>query len=111
MKSLFKFFERIIRNEGDLYERENFIIFGIKESLFVTLFSIFMLAFPRCRAILKWITYIGVFFAGMGACDILFDNIYALYDSYKFDKNLEKSGSTREEIVFGDSKSPEIKES
>jgi hypothetical protein len=111
MKGLLKFFEKILRNEGKLYERENLMIFGIKESLFVTLFSIFMLAFPRCRAILKWITYIGVFIAGMSACGVLFDNIYALYDSYKYDKNLEESGSSREEVVFGDSKSPEIKES
>lgn len=111
MKGLLKFFERILRNEANLYQRENLIIFGIKESLFVTLFSIFMLVFPRCRAILKWIMYIGVFIMGMGACGVLFDNIYALYDSYKFDKNLEEAGSTREEVVFGDSNSPEIKES
>ena len=78
MKGLLKFFEKILRNEGKLYERENLMIFGIKESLFVTLFSIFMLAFPRCRAILKWITYIGVFVAGMSACGVLFDNIFAL---------------------------------
>lgn len=99
MKGLFRFFGNILRNEGNLYQRENFIIFGIKQSLFVMLFSIFMLAFPRCRAILKWIMYISVFILGMGACGVLFDNIYALYDSYKFDKNLEETGSTREEFV------------
>ena len=111
MKGLLKFFEKILRNEGELYQRENLIILGIKESLFVTLFSIFMLAFPGCRAILKWLMYIGVFFLGMGACGVLFDNIYALYESYKFDKNLENAGSTREEFVLGNSQSSEIKES
>lgn len=111
MKDLFSFFEKILRNEGNLYRRENLIIFGIKESFFVALFSIFMLAFPRCRAIIKWITYIGVFVAGMGACGVLFDNIYALYDSYKLDKTLERTGRTREDVIFGDVQTTsEIKE-
>lgn len=111
MKGLFKFFENILRNESNLYQRENLIIFGIMESLFVTFFSIFMLAFPRCRAILKWIMYIAVFFLGMGACGVLFDSIYALYESYKFDKNLERVGSTREEFISNDTQVSEIKES
>ena len=110
MKDLLKFFENVLRNKGDLYQREKLIIFGIKESFFVTIFSIVMLAFPKCRAILKWITYIGVFSAGIGACDILFNNIYALYDSYKLDKNLEATGQTREDGIIGSLDVSEIKE-
>ena len=70
-----------------------------------------MLAFPRCRAILKWITYIGVFVAGMGACGVLFENIYALYDLYKLDKTLEATGRTREDIIIDNLEEPEMKES
>lgn len=111
MKGLLKFFENIFRNEENLYEKENLIIFGIKESLFIVVFSIVMLVFPRCRAILNWIVYIGVFIAGMGATGILFDNIYALYASYKIDQSLEKVGSTRKEFVLEDAQSPEVNES
>ena len=97
MKGFFGFLRKVIKENSEYYHKEYELVQESVLYIVMGIFSLLLLVTPWGRWLVKWIAYISMGFMVIAAIALICGNHRVLKSSYKYDKKLEKLGTTREQ--------------